>query len=39
MFYAWVELEDPVSIVELDEEQSLRVIAQETERARKAGSN
>ena len=34
-----IALEDPVSIVELDEEQSLRVIAQETERIRKAGSN
>jgi hypothetical protein len=39
MFYDWIELEDPKSVIELDEEQSIRVIAQALERARKAGSN
>jgi hypothetical protein len=39
MFYDWIELEDPKSVVELDEEQLIRVIAQENERIRKAGSN
>jgi hypothetical protein len=39
MFFAWVKNETPASIVELDEEQSIRVINEEAERGRKASSN